>query len=327
MSLKTAYAKSGVDLGRAHQILKLIDKQNPISYFASTVKAPSSFGRLAFSVDGAGTKIDLLDKFGLHRVSGWDAVAMNANDLLCAGAKPLWFLDYFVQGKLDKKVFAQVLKGINKALKVLRADLIGGETAEHPGLFTCEASYDIGGFLVGTTPEKITVGPKQARAGDVLLGLASSGPHANGFSLIRKTLGSRDVARHKNALLAPTRLYHPMIFPLLSNKKFKGAIHSIAHITGGAFVEKIPRALPKGLGANLVKDSWPVPAVFKMLCRRAGLSFEEAIGVWNMGIGLVLICDADRYSELQRYFKGQGIGCWKIGHVTSARSSSRLTIV
>lgn len=304
---KITYRTSGVHLNRAYQILEILNRQRPVSYFASRV------GNLAFSMDGVGTKIDLLASAGLDWVSGWDAVAMNANDLLCVGAEPLWFLDYFCQGALDKKVFHGALKGMNRALKVLGAELVGGETAEHPGMFRKDSHYDIAGCLIGSVPAwSRDLGQILVKEGDILLGLASSGPHANGFSLIRKILPD---SKFPKEVLAPTELYHPKVWPLLENSQTRKSLDGLVHITGGAFLEKMPRALPVHLAAKIEKGSWPVPPVFDFLRGRARLSFAQALGVWNMGIGFVLICNPAGVSLISRALAKKRFKFWPIGEI------------
>ncbi|MBI2069361.1 MAG: phosphoribosylformylglycinamidine cyclo-ligase [Elusimicrobia bacterium] len=310
--MKVGYGASGVHLSSAHALLKDIARQTkqPISHFASVVSFDGF--RLAFSADGVGTKVELLRASGLNWISGWDAVAMNANDLLCVGARPMWCLDYYAQGRLNRRVFGQVLHGLNKALDVLGARLVGGETAELPGLFHRPEVYDVACFLTGTIADH-GLNPRKIRPGDVLVGWPSAGPHANGFSLIRKILTGSEVRARAKELLAPTRLYEREIRPLLADQKTKGMIRSLAHITGGGFIEKLPRAMNENCRAVLRWGSWPVPSVFGYLQKKSNLNHQEACGVWNMGIGLVAVIGQESWPKLARRLGDQVV---PIGEIT-----------
>ncbi|MBI4669407.1 MAG: phosphoribosylformylglycinamidine cyclo-ligase [Elusimicrobia bacterium] len=320
---RVAYASSGVHLGDAYELLKTITQttKRPITHFASIVPLKLDFRlqtsdfRLAFSADGVGTKSEILRLLGRNWVSGWDCVAMNANDILCAGAAPLWFLDYYAQGRLDKKIFKQVLSGIQKAVVFLGAVLVGGETAEMPGLFKMPEAYDVAGFLVGKISPPVAVGPDFVKPGDLLVGLKSSGPHSNGFSLIRKVLTFKEIKRHADALCRPTRLYHNLVYPHLFPSPLEGDgrvrgpsknfqfIHSLAHITGGGFAEKLARAIGPSCRAIVNLGAWKVPPIFRFIQDKAGLSDEKMCGVLNMGIGFVLIADPKALARLERSIK------------------------
>lgn len=289
---KIGYGQSGVSLGRAYQILNSLAASAPLHHFASIVDFNGGSGcrKLAFSADGVGTKIELLRDFGLDATSGWDCVAMNANDLLCTGARPLWFLDYYAQGRLRPQVFNRVLGGMREALKVIGASLIGGETAELPGIFVRPEGYELAGFLVGEVePLCRHWAVRCTQPGDLLIGLPSCGPHANGFSLIRKVLKPKEIKRYAKELLAPTRLYHPDLKKIFSSKKLAHFVHAVAHITGGGFFEKLPRALGGDCAAVIEVGTWPVPPIFELIQEKARLGFTEMMGVLNMGVGLVLV--------------------------------------
>ncbi|MBI4369531.1 MAG: phosphoribosylformylglycinamidine cyclo-ligase [Elusimicrobia bacterium] len=324
---KVSYSAGGVNLKSAYNILKTISKSTgkSIRHFGSVVEA-SHLGngagpyRLAFSCDGVGTKIEILRRLKLHWISGWDAVAMNANDLLCVGARPLWFLDYYAQGRLQQGHFKGVLNGMQRALKEIGAELIGGETAELPGMFAEDAAYDISGFLAGVA-EPTSLAVNTINPGDLLVGLPSSGPHSNGFSLIRKIIGWSDIKSQRNSLLAPTKLYHRMVYPLIA--EVSSGIKSVAHITGGGFMEKLPRSLPVKYRAVLNRKSWREPAIFKWLRAKAGLSFEEAAGVWNLGIGLVMVVDPVCWPRLSGRLGAQAK---VIGNVEHAQSRGPLVV-
>lgn len=322
-----AYSESGVSLERAYRILDLIAKQNskPISHFASVVKFPDGIHcrHLVFSADGVGTKIELLAKMGWDWISGWDCVAMNVNDLLCQGARPLWFLDYFSQNRLRVPVFSEVLKGMRRALSLVGADLVGGETAELPGMFVHSTSYELAGFIAGFKEERWKLSPERVKPGDLLVGLASSGPHSNGFSLIRKCLTLPEMKRRARSLLAPTTLYHPVLWPFVKRPNLILHIHSMAHITGGGFFEKLPRAMNPNCQAVLYASRWRTPSIFQYLTKRARLSLQEACGVWNMGFGFVLIVSPDGWPKFSTSLaiKAQVIG------TVAARKPSQPAVV
>ncbi len=303
---RVTYSAGGVNLSRAYGVLKSLSKKGGISYFASVAYAHRNVGgplKLAFSADGTGTKTELLRRLNLDWISGWDCVAMNANDLLCVGAQPRWFLDYYAQGRINQKTFDKVLFGMRKALAVVGAEMTGGETAELPGVFAGPEVYDVAGFLAGTIAKGVVLDPKTARPGDLVIGLASSGPHSNGFSLIRKALSWPEIRRWSKELLAPTRLYQSQIIRLLNNVR----VRSLAHITGGGFVEKLPRAMGPACGAALRWGSWRVPPVFEYLRKKTGLNPRESCGVFNMGIGFVLIVDPAGWPALSQELANKGV--------------------
>ena len=252
---------------------------------------------LASTNDGVGTKLHLAQLFNYHKTIGVDLVAMCSNDLLCSGAKTIGFLDYISCGKLQREAMEQVIESIMQACQFADCVLLGGETAEHPNLMSPK-QYDLAGFAFGVLEAEDLIDGSTAQEGDLLLGLASSGLHANGFSLIRQlylkdglTLPESQVERDfifNKILCPPTLIYEPILRPLLeknSTKKIKG----IAHITGGGFYENIPRILKKNLAVEIKKDAWKLPELFVDIQKRSGLDFKEMLGVFNMGIGMVII--------------------------------------
>ncbi len=257
------------------------------------------------ATDGVGTKLRIAIETGKHDTIGQDLVAMCANDLIVHGGEPLFFLDYFASGKLEPSVAAEVVAGIARACKAAGCALIGGETAEMPGMYA-EGDYDLAGFVVGAVERDDYIDGSRIGAGDVLLGLASSGVHSNGYSLVRKVvsdlgLGWNDPAPFAagkslgEALLEPTRLY---IMQALAATK-TGSVHAIAHITGGGLPGNLPRVLPDGLGAVLNADAWPLPPVFQWLQTAGEIEVAEMLKTFNCGIGLVLVVAPDQEATVR----------------------------
>lgn len=311
MKKPKSYLKAGVDLKAAEKAVKKISliasstySKNVISGvgpFASLFKIPLKDYRepvLVSTADGVGTKIILHLKAKTFGAAGIDLVAMSANDILTTGAKPLFFLDYIACGKLNPEIVSSFIKGMAFACKEIGASLIGGETAEMPGLYQ-ECEYDLSGFMVGILEKSKIIKKSDVKKGDAIVGISSSGPHANGFSLIRKIieLNSLELERTypelgqtlSQAILSPTRLYHNLISPLLN----EFSIHGLANITGGGFLENIPRVIPDGLCAEIDKSSYEVPIVFEFIQKQGGIPEEEMYSIFNMGIGFVIIVSKD----------------------------------
>ncbi len=305
------YKKAGVDIEAGYQSVELMKK-----YVKETMR-PEVIGGLggfsgAFSMeavkgmekpvllsgtDGVGTKIKLAFLLDKHDTVGIDCVAMCVNDVVCAGGEPLFFLDYIACGKNYPEKIAAIVKGVAEGCKQAGAALVGGETAEHPGLMP-EEEYDLAGFTVGVVDEKDLITGENIKEGDILIGIASSGVHSNGFSLIRKvfemTRESLDTyydelgATLGEALLVPTRIY---VKALKSVKDSGVTIKGCSHITGGGFYENIPRMLPEGITAKVEKYSYEVPAVFKLIQKTGGIEEQMMYNTYNMGLGMVLAVD------------------------------------
>ncbi len=270
---------------------------------------------LVSGTDGVGTKLKLAFALGRHDTVGIDLVAMSVNDVLVQGAEPLFFLDYFACGKLDNQVAAQVVKGIAHGCEHAGCALIGGETAEMPGMYP-EGEYDLAGFCVGVVERKKIVSGKSIRPGDVLLGLASSGAHSNGFSLIRKIVErAKPDAAMLDALMKPTRIYVKPILELLEN----GLVKGMAHITGGGIVGNVPRMLPKGTQAVIQGKSWPQPEVFRWLQEQGGVAEDEMHRVFNCGIGLVLAVSASNARKAIIQLTALGETVYRIGVVEKGK--------
>ncbi|MBI3333609.1 MAG: phosphoribosylformylglycinamidine cyclo-ligase [Candidatus Omnitrophica bacterium] len=269
---------------------------------------------LVASADGVGTKLKLARLAGWVEPLGVDLVAMNVNDILCAGAEPLFFLDYVAAGRLNPELLLSVVKGIVRGCVEAHCVLLGGETAQMPLLYGAE-EFDLAGFAVGAVDRADLITGERVRVGDKLLGLASNGLHANGFTLVQKVLSKRELAARAREMLRPTRIY---VRPVLEILRRKIPVHGIAHITGGSFQEKIPRILPEGRSVLLRKGSWPVPPVFRPI-QAAGVSEAEMFRTFNMGIGMVLILPPGAVPPAQHLLKRRSVPSWVIGEVTRGR--------
>lgn len=267
---------------------------------------------LVSGTDGVGTKLKLAFLTDIHDTIGQDAVAMCVNDILCQGAKPLFFLDYLATGKLIPEKMAAIVKGVADGCVEAGCALIGGETAEMPG-FYADGEYDIAGFAVGMCDRKNLLGTDAVKEGDVLIGLPSSGLHSNGFSLVRKIVFDRKNIQEDMTpegwdqslfatLLTPTRIYVKALLPLLEQK----LLHAAVHITGGGFYENLPRAVPEGLCARVDVKEVAVPPVFSLLQEWGGIAPEEMYGTFNMGIGMVLFVDAKNRDAVLQQLQAAG---------------------
>ena len=327
------YADAGVDIEAGNA---LVDKIKPA---AAATKRPGvmdglgGFGAmfdlkaagysdpiLVAATDGVGTKLRIAIDTGILDTVGIDLVAMCVNDLVCQGAEPLFFLDYFATGKLDVKEAATVVAGIAEGCKQSNSALVGGETAEMPGMYA-KGDFDLAGFSVGAMERGSSL-PSGVSEGDVLLGLASSGVHSNGYSLVRKIVEQSGLGWDApspfsaeslgKALLTPTRLY--VRSGLAAHRA--GGLHALAHITGGGLTENLPRALPEGLGAEVNLSAWALPPVIKWLAEQAGLDQAEMLKTFNCGIGMVAIVAADRAEALTKIFEDNGETVSQIGTIT-----------
>jgi len=284
---------------------------------------------LVSGTDGVGTKLILAKQLNRHDSIGQDLVAMCVNDVLVQGAEPLFFLDYFATGKLDVETTVQVVAGIARGCEIAGCALIGGETAEMPDMYP-PGEYDLAGFTVGAVEKSKLIDSTKVRAGDVLIGMASSGPHSNGYSLVRKILqragspldldlGGVSLA---DALMEPTRIYVKPVLELLA----KHDIHAMAHVTGGALVEKIIRVVPQEFGLEIDTSSWPLPAVFDWLQREGNVAREEMWRTFNCGIGYVLMAAPGDVAAIEADLDRQGLAHWRIGQVVPAGEGERLRI-
>ena len=305
---QTHYAASGVSIDAGNRAVELMKEAVRGTYNASVLAGIGSFGGLfdvsalkqmdqpvlVASTDGVGTKVKLAASFGRYRGIGHDIVNHCINDILVQGARPLFFMDYFATSKLNPEQTAEVVTGIAEACKAAGMALLGGETAEMPGVYQPN-EFDVAGTIVGVLERDAILPRPTIRAGDVLLGFQSSGPHTNGYSLIRKVFENTSLDDSLvDTLLAPHRSYFNVLYPHLSNLK------ALAHITGGGFIENIPRVLPENLSAIIHLSSWEVPLLWALIQQKRNISTEEMYGVFNMGIGMVAIVDKATLVDLQK---------------------------
>jgi len=295
------YKKAGVDVDAGNELVQRIKKLSPvIGGFAGLFPMPKKGlkrPQLVGCTDGVGTKLKIAFLAGRHDTVGIDLVAMNVNDLLCCGARPLFFLDYFACGKLDVDVAEQVVQGIVNGCDQASCTLLGGETAEMPG-FYAPGEYDLAGFAVGVVDKSKVIDGHTVRPGDVVFGVPSSGLHANGYSLVRKVFPEADLQKRWNEFLTPTTIYVKSLRPLIERPK--AILKAVAHITGGGFIDNIPRVIPAGLQVRIHARSWPVPELFQEIQNRAGLPDEEMFRTLNMGIGLVLVVSPKNAPEVEK---------------------------
>lgn len=327
------YAQAGVDIDAGNALVERIKPAAKVTDRPGTMAGLGGFGALfdpqaagysdpilVAATDGVGTKLRLAIDTGHLSGVGIDLVAMCVNDLVCQGAEPLFFLDYFATGKLDTDRAAQVIEGIADGCRASGTALIGGETAEMPGMYTAQ-DFDLAGFAVGAM-ERGTHLPRDVATGDVILGLASDGVHSNGFSLVRRVaeragLRWQDAAPFDDthslgqALLAPTRLY---VQPVLAAIR-AGGVHALAHITGGGLTENLPRVLPAGLGATIDLTAWDLPAVFAWLRDAGGIADAEMLKTFNCGIGMVAVVAPDRAESVARVLMEAGETVIPLGRI------------
>ena len=291
-----------------------------IGGFGALFEVPKRYKEpvLVSGTDGVGTKLKLAFEWNMHDTVGIDLVAMSVNDVLVQGAEPLFFLDYFACGKLDVDTAASVVGGIARGCELSGCALIGGETAEMPGMYPA-GEYDLAGFAVGAVEKSKILTGKDVKPGDVVLGLASSGVHSNGFSLVRKCIeraagnapATLDGKPFKQALMEPTRLYVKNVLAALAAHPIK----ALAHITGGGLLENIPRVLPKDLACEIDASSWQQPPVFAWLRKTAGIDHQEMARTFNCGIGMVMVVAPDRVDAVKNILQGAGETVGAIGTI------------
>lgn len=328
MAKKISYKTAGVDIDRADGLIKDVKKLINTTRVKGSMDTIGGFGGffdparagekdslLVASTDGVGTKLKIAGIAGKHDSVGIDLVAMCVNDVLCSGARPIFFLDYFACGKLDGKVWKDVLKGIVRGCRDAGCALLGGETAEMPGMYP-KGEYDLAGFAVASVDRKKVIDGKKIKAGDVILGIASSGLHSNGYSLVRRVFTKAEMKKEKVLLLKPTTIYVKPFLALMKAVKVKGA----ANITGGGFYDNIPRMLPKGLRAVIKKGTWTLPKVFRIIAGKADIAEKEMYRTFNMGIGMVMAMSAKDAEKARRMLeKTFKIKSWVIGSVEKGR--------
>jgi phosphoribosylformylglycinamidine cyclo-ligase len=326
------YRAAGVNVAKADHLLNglkgLIRSTHrggvlrDLGQFGGLFRLPAGLREpvLVSSTDGAGTKITLAQQAGRHRGIGIDVVAMNVNDVLVYGARPLFFLDYIAMGRLDGPIYRQLLAGVVDGCRQSGCALLGGETAEMPGVYA-PSEYDIAGFVVGVVERKRLIDGSQVRVGDTVIGLASSGVHANGFSLVRKAFAPVELSRLSRQLLAPTRIYVEPVLRLLGRAR----VHALAHVTGGGLARRLPSLVSRqpGLAADWSPGSWPVPPIFRRIQQAGGISDEEMYRTFNMGLGMVMACPAADAAAVLASMKAQGLRAWTVGRIARRSGAER----
>ncbi len=341
-----AYRRAGVDIAAAGELVNRIKPLAQATFTKGVITDIGGFGGLfkldlqnfeepvlVSSTDGVGTKLLLAFDFGGHDTVGIDLVAMSVNDILVQGAKPLFFLDYFATGKLDVNVAESVIKGVANGCADAGCALLGGETAEMPDFYP-PGHYDLAGFCVGVVDNAKIVDGSSIGIGDAVIGITSTGPHSNGYSLIRKILAQSGLGADSplpggdgrtvgQALLAPTRIYVKSVLNLLRDFPIKG----MCHITGGGFYENIPRILPRGVAAHLRMDDWDMPPVFHWLKQAGGLNWGEMLQTFNCGVGYVLVVDKELADDVLNRLKALHETAWRIGEIVKAPSAEAERVV
>lgn len=328
-----SYAAAGVDIDAGTALVEAIKPAAAATKRSGVMSGLGGFGALfdlkeagfrdpilVAATDGVGTKLRIAIDTGRFDTIGIDLVAMCVNDLICQGAEPLFFMDYFATAKLDLEAAVEIIEGIAGGCKASGCALIGGETAEMPGMYG-KGDFDLAGFAVGAM-ERGTHLPSHVTEGDIIIGLASDGVHSNGYSLVRKVveqdgLGWSDPAPFAKsdlgtALLAPTRLYVKSVLRAIR----AGGVHGLAHITGGGLTENLPRVLPNGLGCDIDLGAWRMPPVFEWLQKRGGLQESEMLKTFNTGIGMCVVVAADQARVLEAVLTDAGESVVTLGHVT-----------
>ncbi|BCS81112.1 phosphoribosylformylglycinamidine cyclo-ligase [Anaerocellum diazotrophicum] len=328
----TTYKDAGVNIEEGYRAVNLIKSLARETFDSNVITDIGSFGSmyllnigsseyiLVSGTDGVGTKLKIAFYLDKHDTVGIDCVAMCVNDILCHGARPLFFLDYIACGKLNSSKVANIVKGITDGCKMAGCSLVGGETAEMPGFYK-DDEYDLAGFAVGIVEKQKAVYGKDVNQEDIIIGLASNGVHSNGYSLVRKVFGIDENPKVLEKiyeelgvslgeeLLKPTRIYVKPVLKVLENVNVKG----IAHITGGGFFENIPRAFPKGYSAVIEKGSWEVPVIFKLIQECGKVEEREMFSTFNMGIGMVLIVSEENVDLTLKILEQEKVNAWVIG--------------
>ena len=327
------YKDSGVDITKGNQLIEKIKPIAKATLRPGVLAGLGGFGAmfeipidryknpvLISGTDGVGTKLMVAEMLNKHDTIGIDLVAMCVNDLIVQGAEPLFFLDYYATGSLNEEVATSVISGIGEGCIQSGCALIGGETAEMPGMYNGD-EYDLAGFCVGIVEKNQIIDGSKVSAGDQIIALGSSGPHSNGYSLIRKVLEkSKPSSSQLNSLIEPTKIYVKSILSLIQNL----SVHAISHITGGGLLENIPRVLPKHLAANLDQNSWELPQIFKWLQSEGNIDTMEMYRVLNCGVGMVVIVPKALSDEAIKILKSCGENAWLIGEVIDSEGEQVL---
>jgi len=340
-----SYAAAGVDVTAGYAAVERIKPLAQSTYIPGVMGALGGFGGLfapdlsgmkkpvlVSGTDGVGTKLKLAMLMGRHDTIGIDCVAMCVNDIICGGASPLFFLDYIACGKNRPERIAEIVSGVAEGCRQSGCALVGGETAEHPGMMA-DDDYDIAGFAVGIVDEEKIISGERLAQGDALIGLGSSGVHSNGFSLVRRVFGIADSPAPLEeyvpelgecvgeALLRPTRIYVKAVQALLAGGM---ELHAISHITGGGFYENVPRMMKEGLTAELDLNAFPCPPVFKLIAEKGNIPRRDMYNTFNMGLGMLLALPASQAEQAVEILKSAGENAWQVGSVVTGDAGVEL---
>lgn len=344
-SFSESYKQAGVDVTAGYKSVELMKEAVRSTYNKNVISDLGGFGGLfalnakemkepilVSGTDGVGTKLKLAFLMNKHDTIGQDCVAMCVNDIICCGAKPLFFLDYMALGKNVPEVVATIVKGVTDGCKMAGCSLVGGETAEMPGFYQ-QGEYDLAGFCVGVVEKEKILNNQTIEIGDKVIGIASSGVHSNGFSLVRKifNINEETVKQYKEelgmtlgeALLTPTKIYVKAILELLENVQVKG----ISHITGGGFYENMPRMLREGVSIEIKKDSYPVPPIFKLIQKTGNIEERDMYNTFNMGIGMAVIVKKEQAQKAIEILEKQGEKAYEIGEIVEMKQEGQVSIV
>jgi len=333
------YKSAGVDIEAGNALVERIKPIAAKTRNAGVMAGLGGFGSLfelpldryknpvlVSGTDGVGTKLKLALDLNLHNTVGIDLVAMCVNDIIVQGAEPLFFLDYFATGKLNVDTAASVIEGIGKGCEYSGAALVGGETAEMPGMYA-DGDYDLAGFCVGIVERDNIIDGSKVKAGDKLIGIASSGPHSNGYSLVRKIVEKSGVSLESEVngkhlgktLLEPTRIYVKPLLELLKTVP----VHAMAHITGGGITENLPRVLPKDLDATINLSAWQLPEIFAWLQKQGNVDLADMLVTFNCGVGMIVCVDAADEAKTLEILTAQGETVFSIGEITPSSPDSK----
>lgn len=343
-SFSESYKQAGVDVTAGYKSVELMKEAVRSTYNENVISDLGGFGGLfalnakemkepilVSGTDGVGTKLKLAFLMDKHDTIGQDCVAMCVNDIICCGAKPLFFLDYMALGKNVPEVVATIVKGVTDGCKMAGCSLIGGETAEMPGFYQ-QGEYDLAGFCVGVVEKEKILNNQTIEIGDKVIGISSSGVHSNGFSLVRKifNINEETVKEYKEelgmtlgeALLTPTKIYVKAILELLEKVQVKG----ISHITGGGFYENMPRMLKEGVSIEIKKDSYPIPPIFKLIQKTGNIEERDMYNTFNMGIGMAVIVKKEEAQKAIKILEEQGEKAYEIGEIVEKRQEGQILI-
>ncbi|MBT8130068.1 MAG: phosphoribosylformylglycinamidine cyclo-ligase [Gammaproteobacteria bacterium] len=338
-----SYRDAGVDIDAGNELVEKIKRSVASTSRPGVMGSLGGFGGLfelplehykkpvlVSGTDGVGTKLKLAIQLGKHDTIGIDLVAMCVNDILVLGAEPLFFLDYYATGALDTDVAANVIEGIAEGCRQSGAALIGGETAEMPGMYQA-GDYDLAGFCVGIVEKDAAIDGSKVKPGDVLIALSSSGPHSNGYSLIRKIIdvSGSDLSEDcdgrplSEALLAPTKIYVSALQKVIANFE----VHALAHITGGGLVENLPRVLPENTCGVIDSSSWRMPAVFEWLQQNGNVEQMEMLRTFNCGIGMVIVAAENHVDGILQALGENDVKAWRLGHVEASSGIAQVRFI